>query len=159
MKASVLSAVLFAAALSAMEAGNSGLNENAATSVQTFHDLGLRLRTMMHRFFSTHEPLPVLCCRKTFSGTVVLPGIPSHIQLDPVWIMGNGTVGWANSDPGFEDNISYGRIYVYGIRISQGVPWIGRVYPTNKTVRYWNSVLPCYAVTSELAEIINSEAQ
>ena len=91
------------------------------------------------------------------SGAVLLPGIPSHIQLDSIWIMGNGTVGWANSNPGFGDNINYGRLYVYGIQIPQGVPWIGNVFPTDKTVSWGGLTLPCFAVTPGLAEIISNQ--
>lgn len=91
------------------------------------------------------------------SGTLDLPLIPSHIQLDPIWIIGNGTIGWANSNPGFGDNISYGRIYVYGIQIPQGVPWIGNVFPAGRTITCWSWKLPCFAVSPELAELVRSQ--
>lgn len=107
------------------------------------------------------EPYGGNFTKKTYTNVpgqpIILPGVPSHVQLDSIWIFGNGTIGWANSDPNFDDNIDYGRIYVYGIQIPQGVPWIGNVFPTNKTVTYKNWTLPCFAVTPETAQQINAQ--
>lgn len=88
---------------------------------------------------------------------IVLPGVASTITLDSIWILGNGTIGWANSNPDFPDNVNYGRIYVYGIQIPQGVPWTGTVYPTNKTISFKSWVVPCYTTTPADAQAISAQ--
>ena len=135
----------------------------SGTTARTLFLLHRSMGSLMDRLHDELRRVPLggnytLQTRNTIpSGAVSLPGIPSHIQLDSIWIMGNGTVGWANSNPGFGDNINYGRIYVYGIQVPQGVPWIGNVFPTNKTVSCWSWTLPCFAVTPGLAEIISNQ--
>ncbi len=83
-----------------------------------------------------------------------LPSIPTYITFDAIAAYGNGTVGWADSNPGF-NNVSYGRIYIAGLNLYGGDPWTGKIYPTSQTITYYNWIVPVFALTAQDAILIS----
>lgn len=137
--------------------------QTANSTMQDLYSIRLRFQQIakMEKQQKKNNPTGGNYLKRTYSNIpgqpIILPGVPSQIRLDSVKVYGNGTIGWANSDPDFADNINYGRIYVYGIQIPQQEPWAGRVYPTNKTITFNNWTLPCFATTPADARNINAQ--
>ena len=58
------------------------------------------------------------------------------ISFNSTAILLNGTLGWANTtaDGTGSRPVIIGKIYIRGLYLPQGNTWVGRVYPTGKSV-------------------------
>lgn len=71
----------------------------------------------------------------------------------------HGTIGWASSDDETVTTGHYGKIYIYGLKITEGNEWVGKVYPTDQSVSEGNSIVPCFAISDSAAKSIDARAK
>lgn len=70
------------------------------------------------------------------------------VQVRSITMMGNGTFGWVQ---GFDRQLPatperFGRFFIDGLHLPQGGTWVGRIYPTDRTVMRFGLEYPCYTV-------------
>ena len=81
--------------------------------------------------------------------TAALPPDRSRVvQVRSITMMGNGTFGWVQ---GFDRQLPatperFGRFFIDGLHLPQGGTWVGRIYPTDRTVMRFGLEYPCYTV-------------
>lgn len=61
----------------------------------------------------------------------------------------DGTIGWATSEESGYNPKHFGKIYVHGLKITEGNEWVGKVYLTSKFMIDKRETCPCYATSQE----------
>lgn len=74
----------------------------------------------------------------------------------------HGSIGWGSTEEaaanGPTNQGHLGKIYVYGLKVTAGGEWAGKLYPTDKTVQDENDSFPCYATSQDVANAINKRS-
>ena len=89
---------------------------------------------------------------------IILPGMIHNISFHSQIVLTNGTLGYAQSNAfgtGARPT-SYGKIFIYGLTLTQGNVWTGIVYPTNRTIPYRGENYPCCALSAATAQRIDA---
>ena len=90
---------------------------------------------------------------------------PAVTEIPGAWLvlkatkeLEHGTVGWASTEDAAEGPSTqghFGKIYVYGLKITAGNEWAGKLYLTNKTMQDGNEGFLCYTTSQSLADSLN----
>ena len=70
----------------------------------------------------------------------------------------HGTIGWGSTEAatGPSTGGHLGKIYVYGLKITAGNEWAGKLYLTNRTMQDETEGFPCYTTSPDLVNIVNN---
>ncbi len=89
---------------------------------------------------------------------ITYPSLPaSTMVLKATKDLKHGTIGWATSEEATGPSVNghFGKIYVYGLKITEGNEWAGKLYLTNKSMQDGNEVFPCYVTSQDMADSLN----
>jgi len=93
---------------------------------------------------------------------ITYPAIPaSWLVLRSTKELKHGTIGWGTTEDAVGPSTTghFGKIYVYGLKVTEGNEWAGNLYHTNKMMVDGNEICPCYATSKETADILNNRSE
>ena len=97
------------------------------------------------------------------AGTPVVYPVPSASSMRVIFKatkdLENGTIGWASTEDDADTVRHFGKIYIQGLKITDGNEWVGDVFITNKFMVDRNETCPCYATSKATASKIDQRSK